>query len=116
MTNSNIKVAKRARRHTRIRSKIFGTSEKPRLSVFKSNTTLYLQLIDDAVGKTLAAATTRESKAKTMLEKSKEAGIALAKKALALKVKAVVFDRGGFVYTGRVKAAADGAREGGLTF
>lgn len=107
---------KRDRRHARIRSQISGTAERPRLSVFKSNTALSAQLIDDNSGKTIASATTRGLKGKTGIERSREAGMMIAKKAQALKVTKAVFDRGGFIYTGNVKALADGAREGGLVF
>ncbi|MBX4206211.1 50S ribosomal protein L18 [Candidatus Parcubacteria bacterium] len=102
-----IKQEKRARRHKRIRSKISGTSERPRLSVFKSNTAIYAQVIDDQAGTTLAAASGTDAK---------KVGQAVAKAALAKGVKAAAFDRGGYLYTGSVKVLADAAREGGLTF
>lgn len=116
MNKSTIKTAKRERRHRRIRSKVFGTQEKPRLSVYKSNKFIYAQLIDDEKGVTLAAASTKDVKGKGLLAKAKLAGMEIAKAAAGKKVKTVVFDRGGFIYTGRVKALADGAREGGLIF
>lgn len=104
----------------RIRKKIAGTAEKPRLSVFRSNSELYLQLINDDKGFTLAAASTRDKdiaeQKGTKTEKSKLVGAAIGKKAVDLGVKEVVFDRGGNLYHGRVKAAADGAREAGLQF
>lgn len=110
------KQEKRIRRHKRIRSKIKGTSDRPRLSVFKSNKVVYAQIIDDEAGKTLAAADTRSSKAKNLTERSLESGKALATAAKAKKISKVVFDRGGYLYTGVIKALADGAREGGLEF
>ena len=116
MKSLNIKKEKRIRRHTRIRAKIFGTGEVPRLSVFKSNKHISAQIIDDINSKTLASAHSREVKGKTMMEKSEKVGMAVAEKAQALKIKKVVFDRGGFIYTGNVKALADGARKGGLQF
>ncbi|HEY0298531.1 MAG TPA: 50S ribosomal protein L18 [Arachidicoccus sp.] len=104
----------------RIRSKVAGTATKPRLSVFRSNSELYLQLINDDEGVTITSASTRDkdvaAQSGTKTEKSKLAGSAIAKKAIDLGVKEVVFDRGGNLYHGRVKAAADGAREGGLQF
>lgn len=104
----------------RIRSKVSGTATKPRLSVFRSNNELYLQLINDEDGVTITAASTRDkdiaAQKGTKTDKSKLAGNAIAKKALDLGVTAVVFDRGGNLYHGRVKAAAEGAREGGLQF
>lgn len=105
----------RERRRKRIRAKVSGTAERPRLSVFKSNTTIYAQLINDDAGTTLAAASTKGQKG-NKTEAAKAAGIALAKAALSNKIEAVVFDRGGFIYTGRVRALAEGAREGGLKF
>ncbi len=105
--NSTIKQEKRARRHKRIRSTISGTAERPRFSVFKSNTGLYAQLIDDVRGVTLAAA---KGKA------AGEVGSEIAKKAAAVGVNTVVFDRGGYLYAGKIKALADAAREAGLKF
>ncbi len=116
MKTLNSKVASRIRRHKRIRSTISGTASVPRLSVFKSNKHISVQLIDDASGKTLAGAHSRDVKGKGMMEKSVKIGEAIAQKAGALKVTKVVFDRGGFIYTGAVKAVADGARAGGLQF
>ncbi len=116
MKGSNIKKEKRVRRHTRIRAKVFGTQEKPRLSVFKSNKHISAQIIDDLNSKTLASCHSREVKGKNMMEKSASVGESLAQKAVAMKIKTVVFDRGGFIYTGNVKALADGARKGGLQF
>jgi large subunit ribosomal protein L18 len=116
MNKSTIKTQKRERRHARIRAKVAGTLEMPRLSVYKSNKYLYAQLINDDKGETLAATSTKEAKGKGLTEKAKAAGMELAKLALAKKIEKVVFDRGGFIYTGRIKALADGAREGGLKF
>ncbi len=116
MKSSSLKKAQRTRRHARIRAKVFGTESKPRLSVFKSNTSISAQLIDDVSGKTLAAVHSREVKGKTIMEKSGLVGEALAQKAKAKKISAVVFDRGGFIYTGNVEALAEGARKGGLKF
>jgi large subunit ribosomal protein L18 len=101
-----------------IRRKISGTAEMPRLSVFKSNSSIYVQLIDDINGTTIASASSRELGASenTNLEKSREVGKKLAEKALANGIKKIVFDRGGYLYHGKVKALADGAREGGLKF
>ncbi len=116
MKSVNIKKEKRARRHTRIRAKVFGTSEKPRLSVFKSNKHISTQIIDDENGVTLVSSHSRDMKGKTLMEKSSLVGEDIARKAIAKKIKSVVFDRGGFIYTGNVKALADGARKGGLQF
>lgn len=109
--------AKRERRQVKIRTKINGTAECPRLNVFKSNKGMFLQLIDDVQGKTLASAHMGEVKGDMKkVDASFELGKILAAKALEKKIEKVVFDRGGFSYHGRVKAAADGAREGGLKF
>ncbi len=114
--DTKIKKEKRDRRKKRIRAKLFGTSTKPRLSVFKSNMYISAQLIDDTKGVTLASVTTKGLKAKTMLEKAKEAGKIIAKEAEAKGVSNIVFDRGGYIYTGSVAALALGAREAGLKF
>ena len=116
MKTLNAKLEKRTRRHVRIRAKIFGTPEKPRLSVFKSNKHISVQLIDDENAKTLVSVHSREVKGKTMTEKAVLVGESIAEKAKARKIREVVFDRGGFIYTGNVKAVADGARKGGLKF
>lgn len=104
----------------RIRAKVSGTAARPRLSVFRSNKDIYLQLIDDENGHTLAAASSTEkdiySAGGTKSEKSAKAGKLLAERAKAAGIETCVFDRGGYLYHGRVKAAADGAREGGLKF
>ena len=108
---------KQDRRHARVRAKIVGTAARPRLSVFRSNRGMFLQLIDDAAGKTLASASSLEVKAKgKKVEISKELGKMIAEKAVAKKITAVVFDRGAYKYHGRVQAVAEGAREGGLQF
>lgn len=116
--DTKYKTEKRDRRRKRIRSKISGTAESPRLSVFKSNTAIYAQLIDDEAMKTLASADTRSASGKKLklTEKAKEVGKAIAAKALGLKISKAVFDRGGYIFTGAVKALAEGAREGGLKF
>jgi large subunit ribosomal protein L18 len=108
----------RERRHKRVRAKIAGTAERPRLSVFRSNNGLYLQLIDDNKGLTIASAHSREIKKKVegKVALAKELGLLLASKAVAKKVTAAVFDKSFYKFHGRVKAAADGAREGGLKF
>ena len=104
----------------RIRKKVVGSNLRPRLSVFRSNSDIYVQLIDDAEGKTLAAASSRDKDIQaqkgTKSEKSKLVGEAIARKAVALGIKDCTFDRGGNLYHGRVKAVADGAREAGLQF
>lgn len=113
------KVEKRIRIKRRVRGKISGSAELPRLSVFKSNKEIYAQLVDDKDGKTLASASSREKgvDAKgTKTEVSAAVGKAIAAKAKAAGIENVVFDRNGFVYHGRVKALADGAREAGLKF
>ena len=117
MNRQKQKIFKRSIRHRRVRSKIFGVAERPRLSVFKANRHIYAQIIDDATGKTLAQASSLKMKAKgKKSDLAKQVGKALAAAALAKNIKAVKFDRGGFAYHGRVKALAEGAREGGLTF
>ncbi|WP_027381314.1 50S ribosomal protein L18 [Chryseobacterium daeguense] len=113
------KVEKRIRIKRRVRGKISGSSELPRLSVYKSNKEIYAQLIDDKSGKTLASASSREKGVDangTKTEVSAAVGKAIAAKAKAAGIENIVFDRNGFVYHGRVKALADGAREGGLKF
>ncbi len=107
---------KRQQRHKKVRKVISGTSEKPRLSVFKSSQHIYAQIIDDSQGQTLAAASDLKIAKGKKAEKALAVGEELAKKALQKKVKRVVFDRGGFKYHGRVAALAEGARKGGLEF
>ncbi|MFA7169590.1 MAG: 50S ribosomal protein L18 [Candidatus Paceibacterota bacterium] len=107
----------RLRRHNRVRAKVSGTAEIPRLNVFRSNKGLFIQLIDDVAGKTLASVNDAEIKeGKNKIEKAKEAGKIIAQKAVKISVKKVVFDRGGYQYHGRTLAVAEGAREGGLEF
>jgi large subunit ribosomal protein L18 len=116
MKSLNIKKEKRDRRHAKIRTTLSGTTICPRLSVFKSNKHISVQLIDDSTARTLASVHSRDVKAVSMLDKSKAVGIEIAKKALAQNISKVVFDRGGFKYTGCVKMLADSAREAGLVF
>lgn len=112
----------RLRRHTRVRKKVSGTAETPRLSVYRSLNHIYVQVIDDTKGVTLCSASTMEKEIKgavkdmTKTEAAKLVGKKVAERALKKGVKAVVFDRGGYLYTGRVQAVADGAREAGLNF
>ncbi len=110
------KLQNRTRRHTRIRSTISGTAERPRLAVFRSNTSIYAQLIDDVAGKTLAASSDLAIQSGTKSEKAAIVGKTLAELALKVSISTVVFDRGGFLYAGRVKALADAARTAGLVF
>ena len=107
---------KRERRHARVRSQVSGTQERPRLSVFRSNKAIYAQLIDDTTGTTLASASDKDLKKGTATERAKEVGTALAATATQKNITSVVFDRGGYLFTGRIKALAEGAREGGLQF
>lgn len=111
------KQLKRQRIHTKIRAKISGTKDRPRLSVFRSSQHIYAQLVDDDNAKVLVQVSDVKVKAKgTKVNKSMEVGKLIAKEAIAKKIESVVFDRGGNVYHGRIKAVADGAREGGLKF
>ena len=116
----NSKATARQKIRYRIRKKISGAAAKPRLSVFRSNTDIYAQLINDDNGTTIASASTRDkdiaAQKGTKSEKSKLVGSVIARKAADLGVSTVVFDRGGYIYHGRVKALAEGAREGGLNF
>jgi large subunit ribosomal protein L18 len=107
---------KRITRHKRIRSRISGTATCPRLAVYRSNAYIYAQLIDDVAGKTLVGAHDTEIKKGTKLEHAGAVGTEIAKKAVAAGIKTCVFDRGGFIYTGRIAALADAARAGGLIF
>jgi large subunit ribosomal protein L18 len=119
MNQAKAKNQKRDRRRGKIRAKITGTPERLRLSVFKSNTAIFLQIIDDTTGKTLVSVHTTELKGTEKMKKNEAsfaAGKLLAEKAQAKKISLVVFDRGGYRYHGRIKSAADGAREGGLKF
>jgi large subunit ribosomal protein L18 len=116
----NVKTQRRQRIKYTIRKKIAGTTEKPRLSVFRSNSDIYAQLIDDVNGNTLAAASSKQkdivAQKVNKTEKGKLVGQAIAKKAAEIGLATCVFDRGGYLYHGRVKAVAEGAREGGLKF
>ncbi len=110
------KIARRNKIKTRIRGKISGTSQRPRLSVFRSNKGIYVQLIDDLRGHTLCAADSRDIKEGTKVEISAKVGEAIAKKALEAGITEVVFDRNGYLFHGRVKSLADAARKAGLKF
>ena len=116
----NTKLEQRQKIRYRIRKKVIGTAAKPRLSVYRSNLEIYAQLIDDDNAVTLAAASSKEkeivAQKVTKTEKSKLVGASIARKAIELGLSAVVFDRGGNLYHGRIKAVAEGAREGGLKF
>jgi large subunit ribosomal protein L18 len=118
--NATAKSSRRQRIRFNIRAKISGAATNPRLSVFRSNTEIYVQLIDDLNGVTLASASSRDkdiaAQKGTKGEKSKLVGTAIARKAKELGIEKIVFDRGGYLYHGRVKALAEGAREGGLKF
>lgn len=120
MKKQKDRIQKRIRRRIKIRAKIKGTKQKPRLSVFRSDKYIWLQLIDDEKGYTLCSASEKDlnktEQKKTKKERSYLVGKILAQKALTKKIKKIVFDRGGYKYHGRVKAVADGAREGGLQF
>jgi large subunit ribosomal protein L18 len=119
---NNTSSAARIRRHARVRKNLVGTSQRPRLCVFRSLSEIYAQVIDDSIGHTLISASSIDSELRSQmkgLDKSKQAqlvGKTIAERAKSKGIKAVVFDRGGFRYMGRVKALADGAREGGLEF
>lgn len=114
--------AARLRRHARVRKKVFGTPDRPRLNVYRSIHEIYAQVIDDHSGTTLTSASTVDTllrdavKGKPKVEQAKLVGEEIAKRALEKGIKSVVMDRGGYYYTGRVKALADGARKGGLEF
>ena len=112
----------RAKKHRRLRNHLSGTTATPRLTVFRSNNHMYAQIIDDTVGKTLVSASTTQKEVKAELEKTNNVdaaaylGTVIAKRAIEAGIKEVVFDRGGFIYHGKVKALADAAREAGLEF
>jgi large subunit ribosomal protein L18 len=110
------KNATRTRRHARIRARVIGSAEKPRLAVYRSNRAIYAQLINDTDAKTIAAADSRSGTGATPLARASEVGAAIAAQAQKLGITTVVFDRGGFKYAGLVAAVADGARAGGLQF
>ncbi|MEX0652097.1 MAG: 50S ribosomal protein L18 [Candidatus Paceibacterota bacterium] len=113
---SNIKKVRQQRRHNRVRAKVSGTDLAPRLCVFKSNTRLIVQAIDDTKGETLSAVSTSDFKTGTLNEKSVEAGKKIAQDLKKKGIETVVFDRGGFLYAGNIKALADSARGEGLIF
>jgi large subunit ribosomal protein L18 len=122
MINKESRSAIRQKKHLKIRNRFSGTTERPRLAVYRSNNHVYAQIIDDTVGKTLVSASTVEKKVSSELEKTNNVdaaayvGKVVAERALAADIKEVVFDRGGFIYTGKVKALAEAAREAGLVF
>ncbi|SHO44940.1 50S ribosomal protein L18 [Desulfopila aestuarii] len=121
MAKTNPRTIARAKRVRRIRKKITGTSERPRLRVFKSNKHIYAQIIDDSQGRTLVAMSTVDKEFEAGEEKGKSGaakavGLKIAERAKAAGIEQVVFDRGGYIYHGRVKALSEGAREGGLNF
>lgn len=113
---TTIKRQKREQRHRRVRARVSGTAQRPRLSVYKSNVALYAQIINDETGETLAAVISSEEKAKTPRDRAEASAATLAKQAKEKGVTSVVFDRGGFQYVGTVKAFADAARAAGLIF
>ena len=122
MVNKKDKNIQRLKRHTRVRAKISGTTERPRLAVYRSNAHIYAQIIDDTVGNTLVSASTMDKEVKAAcgrtdnVEAAAQVGSFIAKRALDKGIKTVVFDRGGFLYAGKVKALAEAAREAGLEF
>ena len=122
MINKESRSAIRVKKHMRVRNRLAGTTERPRLAVFRSNNHMYAQIIDDTVGNTLVAASTMDKDVKAACEKTNnvdaaaQVGTAIAKKALDKGITTVVFDRGGFIYAGKVKALAEAAREAGLEF
>ncbi len=122
MVSKKTRAEVRAKKHSRMRNRFSGTAERPRLCVFRSNNHMYAQVIDDTVGNTLVSASTLEKDVKAELEKTNNVeaaaylGTVIAKRALEKGIKTVVFDRGGFIYQGKVAALADAAREAGLEF
>ena len=122
MINKESRSAIRAKKHLRVRNRFSGTAERPRLAVFRSNNHMYAQIIDDTVGKTLVSASTVQKEVKDQLDKTNDVAAAaylgqvIAKRALDAGIKTVVFDRGGFIYQGKIQALADAARESGLEF
>ena len=122
MINKTDKNTERVVRHKRVRTKVSGTSERPRLCVYRSLSQIYAQIIDDTKGVTLASASTLDNEVKALCqgksksEQAKIVGQTIAKRALEKKISELVFDRGGYIYIGRVQALADGAREAGLKF
>lgn len=122
MVNKESRKVVRAKKHLRIRNRFSGTAERPRLAVFRSNNHMYAQIIDDTVGNTLVSASTLEKEIKAELEKTNNVdaaaylGTVIGKRAVEKGIKEVVFDRGGFIYQGKIAALADAAREAGLEF
>ena len=122
MVSKTDRKLERNRRHARVRTKVSGTAERPRLCVYRSNTNLYAQIIDDVAGNTLVSASTTQKDVKAELEKTNDVAAAsylgkvIAERALAKGITEVVFDRGGFIYHGKIEALADAAREAGLKF
>lgn len=122
MVSKKSKSEIRVKKHNRLRNRLAGTAERPRLAVFRSNNHMYAQIIDDTVGKTLIAASSVEKEVKAEIEKTNNVdaaayvGTVLAKRAMEKGIKEVVFDRGGFIYQGKIQALADAAREAGLEF
>ncbi|GLB30179.1 MULTISPECIES: 50S ribosomal protein L18 [Clostridia] len=122
MVSKQSKSEIRVKKHNRLRNRLAGTAERPRLAVFRSNNHMYAQIIDDTVGKTLVAASSVEKEVKAELEKTNNVdaaayvGTVVAKRAMEKGIKEVVFDRGGFIYQGKIQALADAAREAGLEF
>jgi len=118
MVSKKSRTVVRENKHRKLRNRFSGTAERPRLAVFRSNNHMYAQIIDDTVGKTLVSASTLDKDVKAELEKTNnvEAATVVAKKALEKGITTVVYDRGGFVYEGKVKALAEAAREAGLEF
>ena len=122
MVNKQSRSEIRVKKHVRLRNRFSGTAERPRLAVFRSNNHMYAQIIDDTVGITLVAASTLEKEVKAEISKTNDVeaaaylGTVIAKKALEKGITAVVFDRGGFIYQGKIAALADAAREAGLEF
>ena len=122
MVNKESRAKVRIKKHKKIRNRFSGTAERPRLAVFRSNNHMYAQIIDDTVGNTLVSASTLEKEIKAELEKTNNVdaaaylGTVIAKRAIEKGIKEVVFDRGGFIYQGKIAALADAAREAGLEF
>ena len=119
MVSKTDRKLERTRRHARVRTKVSGTAERPRLCVYRSNTNIYAQIIDDVAGNTLVSASTLDKEVKTKnsnVEAAKEVGALIAKRATAKNIKTAVYDRSGYIYHGVVKALAEAAREGGLEF
>ena len=122
MVSKKSRTVVRENKHRRLRNRFSGTAERPRLAVFRSNNHMYAQIIDDTVGKTIVSASTLEKEIKAELEKTNDVdaaayvGTVIAKKALEKGITTVVYDRGGFIYQGKVKALAEAAREAGLEF